>query len=265
MPADHDIRPASEFERTIRAACESVEKHGGLMVFGIKPTYAATGYGYIHRGERMHEAGGIPVRKVLGFREKPDAATAAQFVASGDYLWNSGIFVWKAADILAAIRAHEPKIGEGLAAYGRALAASGGALADSNNTSGAEQALAKAYATIPAVSIDVGVLERARDVRLIEIGYGWSDVGSWDALDELLQPDGNGHRIVGPEGAHTSSVGSARCLVHSSEEHVIALVGVEDLIVVHTRDATLICKRGRAEDVKKVVEQLAREKRDRLL
>ena len=121
MPADHDIRPQSEFTKSILAACESVEKHGGLMVFGIKPTYPATGYGYIHRGEELHESRGIPVRKVLGFREKPNAATAAEFLATGEYLWNSGIFVWKAKRIHDAVREYESEIGEAIDGVVRAL------------------------------------------------------------------------------------------------------------------------------------------------
>jgi mannose-1-phosphate guanylyltransferase len=261
MPADHDIRPETEFVETIRAACESVEKHGGLMVFGIKPTYPATGYGYIHRGEVVHEARGVAVRKVLGFREKPNTATAAEFLATGEYLWNSGIFVWKAKRIREAIAAYETEIGEALASVARALDPKDPKVIGAR----AEAALAEAYAKIPSVSIDIAVLERAHDARVIEIAYRWSDVGSWDALDDLLKPNEAGHRIVVSEGSSVTSLASSHCLVHSSVPHAIALVGVEDLIVVHTPDATLICKRGNAENVKQIVDQLSHEKRDDLL
>jgi mannose-1-phosphate guanylyltransferase len=261
MPADHDIRPQSEFTKSILAACESVEKHGGLMVFGIKPTYPATGYGYIHRGEELHESRGIPVRKVLGFREKPNAATAAEFLATGEYLWNSGIFVWKAKRIHDAVREYESEIGEAIDGVVRALDPKDPRILGD----AAAAKLAAAYAKIPPVSIDIGVLERAHDVRLIEIGYRWSDVGSWDALDDLLKPNESGHRIVAPDGSTVTSLASSHCLVHSSVPHAIALVGVEDLIVVHTPDATLICKRGHAENVKQLVDQLSRENRDDLL
>ncbi len=254
MPADHDIRPVTEFERTIRAACASVERHDGFMVFGIRPTYPATGYGYIRRGDVDHESDGIAVARVRGFREKPDEETAKKFLATGEYLWNSGIFVWRARTLRAAIDRFEPRIG---AALGR--------LAESLAAGDRELALREAYESMPSVSVDVGILERAETVRVIEIGYRWSDVGSWDALDDLVAPDGNGHRVVAPEGSLVVSVDARGCLVQSSAQHTIALVGVEDLIVVHTPDATLVCRRGRAEDVKKVVDELAQRRRDDLL
>jgi mannose-1-phosphate guanylyltransferase len=261
MPADHDIRPPEEFVKTILAACGSVEAHGGLMVFGVKPTYPATGYGYIHRGEVLHESRGVPVRQVLAFREKPDAAKAAEFLSTGEYSWNSGIFVWKASRVLEAVASFEPEVAAGARSVAAAL----------DNESGdffgprAAAALEKAYATMPSKSIDVAVLERAPDVRVIEIGYRWSDVGSWDALDDLLTPGAAGHRAAGAGASALTSIDSRGCVVHNSEKHDIALVGVDDLIVVHTADATLICKRGRAEDVKRVVDELARRGRGELL
>jgi mannose-1-phosphate guanylyltransferase len=260
MPADHDIRPEDEFVKTIRAACESVEQHDGLMVFGIRPTHPATGYGYIRRGHALHISQGIPVHEVLGFREKPNRATAEQFLGTGEYVWNSGIFVWRASRIREAIQQFEPDIAGGLAHVERALAASRGSIGPAVGS-----ALAEAYAKVPSVPVDIGVLERAHDVRVIDINYRWSDVGSWDALDDLLEQDDNRHRAVAPEGSGLVSIDSANCIVQSSAPHTIALVGVEDLIVVHTPDATLVCKRGRAEDVKKVVDDLNRRGRTDLL
>ncbi|MBI3817330.1 MAG: mannose-1-phosphate guanylyltransferase [Planctomycetes bacterium] len=260
MPADHDIRPEDEFVKTIRAACASVEKHDGLMVFGIRPTHPATGYGYIRRGDALHISMGVPVHQVLGFREKPNRATAEEFLETGEYVWNSGIFVWRAKRIRDAIQQFEPAIGAGLAVVEAALAKSRGVFDAS-----VARALADAYPKVPSVPVDVGVLERATDVRVIDITYRWSDVGSWDALDDLLTTDERGHRVVAPGDSPIISIDSANCLVQSSEPHAIGLVGVEDLIVVHTPDATLVCKRGRAEDVKKIVDELNRRGRADLL
>lgn len=254
MPADHDIRPAADFVRTLGAACASVERSDGFVTFGIRPTYPATGYGYIHGGEVLDTIDGIPVRRVKGFREKPNAETAARFLATGEYLWNSGIFVWRARTLLDAIAQHEPAIGAALARFAPVV-----------GTPGEAAALEEAYASIPSVSVDVGILERAPGVRVIDVDFQWSDVGSWDALDDLLKPDPDGHRVVAPSPGDVIGVGSSRCLVQSTEPHVIALVGVDDLVVVHTPDATLICRRGSAEDVKKVVERLARDRREDLL
>ncbi|MFN0206627.1 MAG: mannose-1-phosphate guanylyltransferase [Planctomycetota bacterium] len=260
MPADHDIRPADDFVKTIRAACESVEKHGGLMVFGIQPAHPATGYGYIRRGDALHISQGVPVHKVLGFREKPNRATAEEFLATGEYVWNSGIFVWTAKRIREAMTQFEPAIAAGLEIVEKALAKSGGVF-DTNATA----ALAEAYHKIPQVPVDIGILERAPDVRVIDIHYRWSDVGSWDALDDLLIAGDHDHRIVTSEGSEVVSIDSIRCMIQSSGKHTIALVGAEDLIVVHTPDATLVCKRGRAEDVKKIVDELNRRGRTDLL
>lgn len=260
MPADHDIRPEDEFVKTIKAACASVEQHDGLMVFGIRPTHAATGYGYIRRGDALHISMGVPVHQVLGFREKPNRATAEQFLETGEYVWNSGIFVWRAKRIRQAIQQFEPGIGAGLEIVEKALAKSRG-LFDENAT----RALADGYAKVPSVPVDIGVLERANDVRVIDINYRWSDVGSWDALDDLLSTNDQGHRVVAPDGSDLVSIESLNCLVQSSDAHTIALVGVDDLIIVRTPDATLVCKRGRAEDVKKVVDELSRRGRVDLL
>lgn len=260
MPADHDIRPEDEFVKTIRAACASVEQNNGLMVFGIRPTHPATGYGYIRRGDALHISNGIPVHQVLGFREKPDRATAEQFLETGEYVWNSGIFVWRASRIREAIQQFEPDIAAGLAVVETALAKSRGEFTEIAYT-----ALAGVYPKVPAVPVDIGVLERAGDVRVIDITYRWSDVGSFDALDELLAEDSQGHRVVTPEGSVLTSIDSRNCLIQSSAPHAIALVGVEDLIVVHTPDGTLVCKRGQAENVKKVVEDLQRRGRTDLL
>jgi len=254
MPADHDIRPADQFVNTLLAGCESVEQHGGLMVFGIQPTYPATGYGYIQRGESAHRSRGLDVRRVRRFREKPDAKTAAEFLSTGEYLWNSGIFVWRASTILEEVGRFEPKIASELAQFGRAV-----------GTAGEAEALAKAYAAIPSVSVDVAILERAADVRVIAIDYSWSDVGSWDALDGILATDAAGHRTVLPSGSEFVSIDAKNCLVQSSAAHAVAVVGVDGLIVVHTPDATLVCRRGSAENVKKVVEELTRRKREELL
>lgn len=261
LPADHDIQPRHAFVQTLSAACASIDAHDGLMVFGIKPTYPATGYGYIHRGDVHHEVQGVPVRLVKGFREKPDAATAAALLATNEYCWNSGIFVWRASSILRALQRFEPEIA--------AAAESVAALLDNNPHAffgpRARRALDVAYEAIPSKSIDVAVLERASDVRVIEIDYRWSDVGSWDAVEELVPLGASGQRTAGRGATALTVIDSRGCLVHNSEDHHIALVGVDDLIVVHTKDATLICKRGKAEDVKRVVDELAREGHDNLL
>ncbi|HKE00013.1 MAG TPA: mannose-1-phosphate guanylyltransferase [Planctomycetota bacterium] len=254
MPADHDIAPAASFQRTIRAACESVARHDGFVIFGIRPTHPATGYGYIRRGEALHTIDGTDVYRVTAFREKPDASTAAHFLEAGDHLWNSGIFVWRASTLRRAIAEHEPAIGSALAAIDAGLA-----------TPKRAEVIAAAYAGIRSVSVDIGVLERATDVRVIEIDYRWSDVGSWDALDDLIPEGADRHRVVMPQGGSVVSVGSSGCLVYGSSPHAIALVGVDDLIVVHTPDGTLVCRRGRAEDVKKVVDRLAAEGKSDLL
>jgi mannose-1-phosphate guanylyltransferase len=210
------------------------------VTLGITPTTPATGFGYIRRGA----ATGVPgVFDVAGFREKPDRPTAEEFLASGEYAWNSGMFVWRARTVLDALAEHLPETAAGLE---RIVAAPAGPERDA--------VLARVFPDLPAISIDYAVLEpaatQAGRVLVVDLDVDWLDVGSWPALAETLQPDAQGN----VSRALTVLVDSARNVVFSDDpDHLVALVGVRDSVVVHTADVTMVCPIGEAERVKELL------------
>jgi mannose-1-phosphate guanylyltransferase len=241
LAADHVIEPAASFRRSLRAGCAEAQSSGALLTFGVQPTYAATGYGYIEVGARLHEQDAIPVHAVTRFVEKPDRARAEEFLRSGRFLWNAGIFAWRADAILDAFRAYLPAV---LAGLDRAYAGT---------------ALAEIWPQLPAVPVDTAILERAPNVRTLPIDYQWNDVGSWAALPEIARPDAQGNYTFLAGGARLVTHDARDCVVYGEGPQVLALVGVRDLVVVRAGNALLVCPRERAQDVKKIVEQLERD------
>jgi mannose-1-phosphate guanylyltransferase len=236
LPADHVIRPRESFQRTLRAAAREANQSGALIVCGIQPTFPATGFGYIQVAEIVRQVDGQSVYRVQRFVEKPDAARAQAFLAEGGYYWNAGIFVWHTRAILRAIERWMPETHAALLGATRGVD------------------IGEIYRSLPKVSIDVGVLERATGVRMIPIDYFWSDVGSWSSLAEVTEPSEAGNSVSG--GAELVAEESSGCIVHAAEGEVVALLGVSDLIVVHAGKATLVLPRGRAQDVRRIVERL---------
>jgi mannose-1-phosphate guanylyltransferase len=241
LPSDHVIRPTEAFQRTLRAAAEEAAASDALVIFGVRPDHAATGYGYIEAGATLATRDGIPVYGVARFVEKPERARAEQFLAGGKHLWNSGMFVWRTRAIQAALKAHAPTLAAGFARVA------------------AGEALARVYPTLPNVAIDVAVLEKAQGVRMLPIDYEWSDVGSWAALPALHAHDRAGNFPVLAGRAQLVSEDASGCLAYAEGDEVVALVGVRDLVVVRAGNATLVCPRERAQDVKRIVERLAGE------
>lgn len=242
LPADHHITEAEKFRQVLSVA-EQVAQQGHLVTLGIKPDYAHTGYGYIEIGSRLMAVGEHTVCRVEQFTEKPEEAMAKRFVEGGRYSWNSGMFIWKASRILGEIEKHLPRLHACLSEVERVL--------------GTEEELAVLERTWPLVekeTIDFGVMEKAGDVVVIPVEMGWSDVGSWASLVELLQPDGDGNVVVG----HHLGLDTRSSLIYSPHR-LVATVGVENLIVVETEDAILVCPRDRAQEVKALVELLDEE------
>ncbi len=239
LPSDSVIRPAAAFRKLLCAAIEEATTSRALVTFGVQPTFAATGYGYIEIGDQMGLRGKAPVHAVRRFVEKPDRERAEQFVATGKYLWNSGMFVWTTSAILAALREHAPTV-----------------LAPLESCRTSAEAIA-VYPTIPSIAIDVAVMEKARDVRVVPFGISWSDVGAWPALVDVLPDDVDGNVAGG--GAQIISVDALRNVIHAPKGELVALVGVSDLVVVRAGKAILVCPKDRAQDVKQIVDRLSRE------
>jgi mannose-1-phosphate guanylyltransferase len=242
MPADHVIDPAEAFRATVRAAVDLIDDEPSAFVtFGIKPTRPETGYGYIERGEALPTREGIAVHRVAQFREKPDRATAEQFLAEGRFAWNSGIFVWRAAAILDALRTHRP-----------ALAASLDRVRDALGTPGEAETLAREYAAIEKVPIDKAVMEKAPNVRVLEVPYDWNDVGDWRALTTLVPPDENGNATQGD----VLTVDTQNTIIVADDGSLIAALGVEDLVIVQSRGATLVARKDQLDKLKALVDRL---------
>lgn len=236
LPADHVIRPREAFQRSLVAAARAAALEPSIFVFGIHPSFPATSFGWIRAGAVEDIVDGIAVHVVERFVEKPDLARARKFLEQGGHYWNSGMFVASVDGLARAFREHLPQVWSALEAPL------------------APAALAQAYSQLPSVSLDVGVLERERRVRMLPIDYFWSDVGSWDALATVHAPDETGNLAAG--GAQLVATDSAGNIVHGEDGALVALVGVDDLIVVHSGAITLVCRRDRAQDVKLIVERL---------
>ncbi len=243
MPSDHVIAPVEAFRSAIRQAERLVEASPGrLVTFGVRPTYPAESFGYIQQGPPLAVTSDeAPAHAVAAFREKPPAAVAAEYVAAGSYLWNAGIFVWKAATILAALAERQP---ECLERIERIVAAW-----DSTER---DAVFAREFAAIKGISIDYAVLEHARDVVVIEAPFGWDDLGGWSAVARQRGADRNDNTFV---GRHID-IESRGTIVHTDGNHLVVTLGLEGMLVVHTPDATLVANRSREEEVRKVVAEL---------
>ena len=248
LPADHFIDPPERFLACFRAAVRRAAEKDVLLTVGIRPTGPATGYGYIEAGQEVAKVDGHPIFLVKSFKEKPAAATAAAFIATGTYFWNAGTFVWRVPTLLDAFRTHLPGHYEVLQAIEGRLAKG-------------EDPRPEDYARFENIPIDMGIMEKARNVEMIPADFQWDDVGSWLAVDRLNAHDPEGNVI---RGLH-AGIDTHNCIVFGNDDHVIATLGIDDLIVVHTAEATLICPKSRAEEVRQIVKQLEQRGLERFL
>ena len=254
LPADHVIGPRDEFQRSLQAGAEVAEAGANFVTYGIVPDYPATGYGYIQRADKHSDPHGVECFNVDSFKEKPDLATAEKFLESGEYLWNSGIFVWTSSTILNAIAEHMPDLDSGL----QKIAATVG-------SSAYQSTVDAIYPSLPAEPVDIGIMEKVDSVQVLSAPYNWSDVGSWKALYDEVEHDNDGNALVFAEGGKLLTHDAKGVLAYSSSKQCIAVLGLDDIVVVHTKDAILIAPRDRSEEVKKFVEQLQAEERTDLL
>jgi mannose-1-phosphate guanylyltransferase len=246
LPSDHAIADPGKCLQVIRAAAQTAASADTLVTIGIKPTSPQTGFGYIERGDSIENGTTEEVFRVKSIREKPDYQQALKFVQSGNFYWNSGMFIWKVSTILKSISRWLPDLSSGLTTINETL-----------GLPGEKAAIRKIYKNLVSISIDYGVMEKADNVCVVQGDFGWSDVGSWDALWEISAKDENGNVFTG--GSNVISTGSTGSLVYSRQK-LVALSGVKDLIVVETKDAILICPKGNSQDVKKIVETLEAKK-----
>jgi mannose-1-phosphate guanylyltransferase len=246
LPSDHHVADPAAFRRTLQEAAQ-VAQAGHLVTLGIQPHHPETGYGYIQVGEPLGSGG---ARRVKAFREKPDLATAQGYLASGDYLWNGGIFVFRADAILAALAQHMPEMQKGLEALRKSVG--------KRTYAGV---LKRVFPKLPSQSIDYGVMEKASNIAVLPGDFGWSDVGSFAAIPEVRPADAAGN-VVSGEGAVL--VDCKGCVV-LAEKRPLAVVGLSDMVVVDSGDAVLVVPRARSQDVRQVVEALKARKLEKYL
>ena len=243
LPADHFIKDEQALQRTLLDAAHAARK-GYLVTLGIMPSRPETGYGYIEADMELRGSGPFPVRR---FVEKPPLDEAVRYLDAGNYFWNSGMFVWRADIIMAEIRLYLPELNASLSSITFTN--------DVWELSDLDEQIEAVYGAVASVSIDYGVMEKSSRVQVVPVEMGWSDVGSWSSLPEVVEADDSGSVCVNAHG-HVS-LDSSGCLIYVDSK-VVATVGVHNLIVVSTPDALLICDRDRAQDVKKVVEELGK-------
>ena len=241
LPADHIIRNVKQFHTALQVGIDKASENHSLVTIGIEPTYPATGYGYIQFDpEDLHEGEDPSALFVKTFAEKPNLETAERFLDSGDFLWNSGMFIWRTDSILHAIERHLPDVHEAFA-Y----------LSDYELGTVDTDRLRTAFGSCPSISIDYGVMERAAKVYVVPGSFGWSDVGDWKAVYDLSEQGPAGNVIEGQAIVHNA----ARCMI-SADKRLVAVVGLNDVIVVDTDDALLVCHKDSTQGVKNVVDYL---------
>jgi mannose-1-phosphate guanylyltransferase len=239
-PSDHSIKGTDAFVKTIRDAAEAAEEGSNIVTIGIMPDYPETGYGYIKfkPGEYFRDKENIS--RVERFVEKPTVEKAREYINNGNYLWNSGIFVWKTSTILSCIKKLLPAMYDGLMR-----------IKDAFGTDAESEVLEREFRAFPSISVDYGIMEHVSDVYTIPCTFGWDDVGSWSAIGRINDSDENGNITLGNAVLHETS----DTILYGGAK-LIAAVGVKNLVIVDTDDAILVCEKSSAQNVKKIIESL---------
>ena len=243
LPADHLIEDEDKFTNTLKIAAKYAEEHDCLITMGIKPTYPETGYGYIQKDDEIAKDFGRAVYKVKTFAEKPTLEIAKTFIDSGDFLWNSGMFIWTIDTIMTNFDEHQPDLSEGLQSISEVV-----------DTDQMDEVVFDVYTKTKSISIDYGIMEAAQKVCVIEADFVWNDIGSWEAVYNISEKDKRGNAI----NAADKYILNAKNNFIYSDKKLVAVIDVEDLVVVETDDALLICRKEESQKVKDLVEGLRR-------
>jgi len=247
-PADHLVTETSEFIKTSKKALDFVNHINAFVTLGIKPTHPNTGYGYIQHDTT---AAAPDIYKVKTFTEKPNEELAKTFIASGDFLWNAGIFIWKVKNIITAFEKYLPEMYEVFAAEKEKF-----------NTKDEKEAIDQIYPQCTNISIDFGIMEKADNVYSIPASFGWSDLGTWNSAWDNMQRDYLGNAVA---GKNVMIMDATKCMVHAEDGKLMVLQGLDDFIAVDTKDALLICKKEKEQEIKDFVAEVKRNKGDKYL
>lgn len=247
-PADHLILDEKAFNKVCLEALDFVSKHKALLTLGIKPSHPNTGYGYIQYEQQSVSDN---VYKVKTFTEKPNLELAKTFLASGDFLWNAGIFVWQVKSIVAAFEKYLPEMAELFQAEHGKL-----------NGGEEKEAISRIYPQCTNISIDYGIMEKANNVYLIPSSFGWSDLGTWNSAYENMEKDYLGNAV---SGENVMVIDATRCMIHGKDDKLYLLQGMDDYIMVDTEDVLLICKKEKEQEIKEYVAEVKRNKGEKYL
>jgi mannose-1-phosphate guanylyltransferase len=253
--ADHLVDPIKSYLKSMLIAAEAAFEDDCLIAVGIKPTYPNTGYGYIKRGDKLKNLHGKIIFKLDKFTEKPDLVAAEKYIRSGNYYWNANQYVWRADSFLSATARYAPAIYSGLEKIKNAI-----------NTDKEMQVLKEEYEKIPEISVDYAISEKAKNFLLISADYHWTDIGDWKEVWENLPKDSEGNVIIdGPvAGGKVMEIDTSDSLVHT-DGRLVAVIGVDNIVVIDTEDALLVASKSRAQYVKKIVEELKKDGKSNLL
>lgn len=242
MPADHVIEPVPRFHLAVDVGVKQVEEHPeALLTFGIPPTFPATGYGYIHRESELATMQGVTINRVAGFEEKPEFDIAEKYVASGEYYWNSGIFIWKTKALLDELKQHKSEIHNAVTT-----------IAKSWGKTNFADVFRRQYEGLTKISIDYAVMEKAKSVVMVQAPFQWDDVGSWLALERMNPQDADGNTVLSQHlGIETNG-----CIIAADKETMIATIGVNNLLIIQDGNAILVADKKEEGTVKKIVETL---------
>lgn len=241
LPSDHAIQDSAGMQKVL-AESVAIAKNGSIVTIGVNPSFPSTGYGYIHCGELSENRDGVKFYRSLGFQEKPNVKTAEKLVADGNYKWNSGMFIWSVKTIMSALQKFVPCLAEAAQKIGNA-----------ERSGTLEQALLDIYPACQKISIDYAVMEKVDNVVVAECIFDWDDVGSWTALRNQVKPDADNNVVRGLyEG-----IDSHHNIIVGEPKHLIVAIDVDNLIIVHTEDATLICNAQSAQRIKELVQKIA--------
>ncbi|HST31064.1 MAG TPA: sugar phosphate nucleotidyltransferase [Chthoniobacterales bacterium] len=241
LPADHVIADRAAFQETMKTAAMAAQETGALVTIGIKPTWACPGFGYIEQGEAVRLGSGndkIAVHRVVRFREKPNVDLAESFLRKGNFRWNAGMFVWSVPTVLSEFNRHAPELADFISQV--------------RSPKNLDKALRERFATLPKISFDYAIMEKADRVLVVEASFDWDDVGSWQAVARYFKNDAHGNAA----NHALTALDSSDNIIFNEGETTIALLGVRNLIVVRTGDAILICHRHEAERIKSLVAKL---------
>lgn len=248
-PADHIILKQKQFRRILEVAERVASEGQNVVTIGIRPTCPETGYGYIQMAEEKHIDGDVDIHKVVSFKEKPDTKTAEDYVASWHYVWNAGMFVWSVKTIMELYRDHAPDIYKLLIRYDGAI-----------GTPDEQKVFEEVYEAFPSISVDYAIMEHAENISVIPASIGWSDLGSWSSVYEMMEKDEEGNAVTGD----TLTLDTHNCLVHAGDR-LVCTVGLDNMVVIDSGDVVVVMPKGRSQDVKVLLDEIKKRGRKKFL